>query len=62
MQRHQVIVACKVAPGKAQVVNRIKQVCFTHAVFTANACYAFGKMQLPAEVIFKLVERNGLYG
>lgn len=50
----------KIAFGKTQVVQCIKQVCFAAAVAAANAHYAFIKAKLLPGVIAKLCYYNAV--
>src|SRR5437870_5549324 len=54
------VMAGEITFCKAQIVNCIQQVCFTHTVFAADACNPLGKTKISMTVIFELGKRYGI--
>lgn len=50
------ILAREITFGKAQVMNGIKQICFSYTITATNTNNAFCKTELLMKVIFELIE------
>lgn len=50
----QAILPCKIAAGKTEIMNGIKQVCFSYTITATDANNPFCKLKLFLEIILEL--------